>query len=105
MRHRCVSKQHLQQRALGKREGGQGRFLRAEYRARAGIHQAEVLGGLSGSVRKGGRAERLQPAWQVRAPRSRSRGRMQVSRKTQGKPCMKGRGLLVEGLVSQPQNV
>lgn len=26
MRHRCVSKQHLQQRALGKREGGQGRF-------------------------------------------------------------------------------
>lgn len=67
-----MSKQHLQQRALGKRGGGQGRFLRAEDRGgQAGIHQAEVLGGLSGSEREGGRAETLQPAWQVRATRSR----------------------------------
>lgn len=47
-----MSKQHLEQRALGKREGGQGRFLRAEHRGRAGIHQAEVPGGLSGSERR-----------------------------------------------------
>lgn len=47
-----MSKQHLEQRALGKREGGQGRFLRAGHRGRAGIHQAEVPGGLAGSERR-----------------------------------------------------
>ena len=46
-----MSKQHLEQRALGKREGGR-RFPRAEHRGRAGIHQAEVPGGLSGSERR-----------------------------------------------------